>query len=394
MNINHFFEQIHPKGEKKLEKQNNTFIYQEIKSKQISLPHQFGKISITLDREFQKEIFQLQTEFSGGNKLTWEDFIYFDIETTGLSAGAGNFPFLTGVLFVKENRIIIEQFLSYEFSGFSDLICAMKERFGNFRCLVSYNGKSFDRHVLTSHMLLNRQPTSILMDKDHIDLLHISRLIWKNQLSSFSLKDIEKNILHFSRSNDITGKEAADYYIMYQTKKDINLIEPILKHNEWDLISLLALTWEISKRWETIKFNTTSKIFLLKKSNKLKKENISQKLMLSLKDEKISGDNIHAYREELTKYYKRRNKFEEAEKILLKTNTLESLLELAKLYEHKMKEYDKALEITQTIKNLIIIKNGIEELRGEATNQELYLGLEKRIKRLKRKKKNSREKET
>ena len=45
MNINHFFEQIHSKGEKKIKKQNNAIIYQEIKSKQISLPHQFGKMS-------------------------------------------------------------------------------------------------------------------------------------------------------------------------------------------------------------------------------------------------------------------------------------------------------------------------------------------------------------
>ncbi|MBM3298318.1 MAG: hypothetical protein FJY83_12085, partial [Candidatus Aminicenantes bacterium] len=109
-----------------------------------------------------------------------------------------------------------------------------------FRSVVSYNGRAFDLPLLETRFVLNRRPLRIA-ELPHLDFLFPARILWKHKHDSCRLCHLAREVVQTGRSEDIPSAEIPLRYFEYLRSRDFSLIEPILYHNQEDILSLLAL---------------------------------------------------------------------------------------------------------------------------------------------------------
>src|SRR6185436_1960857 len=60
-------------------------------------------------------------------------------------------------------------------------------------------------------------------------------------LASHRLVMVERELLEFERADDCPSAEVPERYFRFQRSGDPNHIAPVLRHNAWDILSLVAL---------------------------------------------------------------------------------------------------------------------------------------------------------
>jgi uncharacterized protein len=166
--------------------------------------------------------------------------LYFDTETTGLGGGAGVLAFLIGLAwFDDELRLHAEQLLLRSPAEEAPLLEAFAERVAACDLLVSYNGKTFDLPLLNGRMVMNRRPK--LPERAHLDLLHVARRLHKSRLGPCRLIGLESEVLGFERGPDIAGIDIAPRYAHFLRSGDDSALEQVVEHNAWDVVSMAAL---------------------------------------------------------------------------------------------------------------------------------------------------------
>src|SRR5580700_8792718 len=84
-------------------------------------------------------------------------FRFFDLETTGLSGGAGTYAFLVGFgSFDEGGAFGVRQFVLTRFADERALLESASRELTRAGSLVSFNGKSFDTTVLETRFLFHR----------------------------------------------------------------------------------------------------------------------------------------------------------------------------------------------------------------------------------------------
>ncbi len=164
---------------------------------------------------------------------------FVDTETTGLG-GAGTLVFLCGVARFEGTRLVLRQYLlpGPEFEG--GLLGGLGEELEAAGGLVSYNGKAFDIPALeTRYVLSRRRPR--LRELPHLDLLHPHRRLFRGEFSSHRLAAVERELLGFEREDDCPSWEVPERYRRFARDGDPTHIQPVLRHNAWDVLSLVAL---------------------------------------------------------------------------------------------------------------------------------------------------------
>jgi uncharacterized protein len=167
------------------------------------------------------------------------DFLYVDTETTGLG-GAGVMVFLAGVARFDGSLLRLRQYLlpSPQYEG--GLLGGLGDDLARAAALVSYNGKSFDLPMLESRYILSRKrPT--FRSLPHLDLLHPNRRLFRGSFDSHKLPRMEVELLGFEREADCPSYEVPERYFRFQRTGDPTHILPVLRHNAWDVLSLVAL---------------------------------------------------------------------------------------------------------------------------------------------------------
>jgi uncharacterized protein YprB with RNaseH-like and TPR domain len=194
-------------------------------------------------------------------ELSPADLLFFDLETTGLSGGAGTLAFLAafGRLIPKApcfsvlknsydkahdtahpagQVLRITQYLLLDYPGESDFLQALLPEFSGRPLVVSYNGKSFDSQILKSRCLMNRmQPPEYL----HADLLHPARRLWKRLLENCSQGTIEEKALGIDRSGDIPGALAPEIWFDFLHSGRTEGLFGICGHNRKDIQGLASI---------------------------------------------------------------------------------------------------------------------------------------------------------
>ena len=121
--------------------------------------------------------------------LNLEEILFIDTETTGLSGGTGTMVFMVGLGYFTQEGFLTEQyFLNYPNDEIA-LIDKLNSVLSRYKVLVSYNGSSFDLPLLKTRFLINRIEPPI-NQLQHLDLLHLSRKLWKLRLPTLKLRDV------------------------------------------------------------------------------------------------------------------------------------------------------------------------------------------------------------
>lgn len=169
--------------------------------------------------------------------------VFFDIETTGLSGGAGTVAFLVGCGWFEDDAFRVRQWLMLGPSGERPLLEALGRTMDEASLLVTFNGRTFDVPFMETRWAFHRQstPTEGL---PHFDMLPPARRLWRRREddSSCSLTALERSVLGFHRVNDVPGFEIPVRYFQFLRTGDPALIEGVLEHNRLDLLSLAAVT--------------------------------------------------------------------------------------------------------------------------------------------------------
>lgn len=167
-------------------------------------------------------------------------FLFLDLETTGLGVGAGNIPFMIGLAFWQNNVLIVQQALIRHPAEERAMLAYLHELTKQYSHLITYNGKSFDWPLLHSRFVMNGMRLAI-WEPLHIDLLHPSRSLWRNTLESCRLSHIEEMRLGITREDDVPGSEAPRLYFEFLADGNPTILTGVYEHNEIDMLSLVSL---------------------------------------------------------------------------------------------------------------------------------------------------------
>jgi hypothetical protein len=108
----------------------------------------------------------------------WQRVVFFDIETTGLSGGAGTLAFLVGCgWFEADGGFIVRQFFLAGPSGERAMLTELARVLDNASLVVTYNGRTFDVPFMETRWAFHRTqaPTD---DLPHFDMLPPARRLW------------------------------------------------------------------------------------------------------------------------------------------------------------------------------------------------------------------------
>jgi hypothetical protein len=192
---------------------------------------------------------RLTRSFSGASLLTRADparlpFVFFDLETTGLSGGAGTYAFLVGFgWFADAGGFETRQYLLTDFRGERPMLEVVAADLARAGVLVSFNGKSFDAPVLETRYLFHRLKW-VGAELRHLDLLHPARRFWGGGEgeSPCSLGALERRLVNVRRGHDVPGFEIPARYFEFLRSGDAGPLAGVLEHNRQDLLSLAVLT--------------------------------------------------------------------------------------------------------------------------------------------------------
>jgi uncharacterized protein YprB with RNaseH-like and TPR domain len=227
-----------------------TSVTRLVKKRSLSLdtPFSGSPLTKTVRQALAILVPDLQPCLYADQNLSPEDFVFFDLETTGLSSGAGTLAFLAAfgrfetadfdeISGQLQYVLCFTQYLLLDYPGENDFLEALLPEF-DVPFIVSYNGKCFDSQILRTRCLMNAIAPPVFRQ---VDLLHPARRLWKRTLASCSQAEIETSILGLDRTGDISGAFAPDIWFSFLRTGETEPLLGICDHNKKDITGLASI---------------------------------------------------------------------------------------------------------------------------------------------------------
>jgi uncharacterized protein len=316
-----------------------------------------------------------------------ENIVFFDIETSSLSFGAGSFVFLIGICYFSELGLESSLLIIDHPSAEKALLERFNKDIENFRIICSYNGKAFDAPFIRNRYALY-QVDNILEKKYHIDLLIYARRLWKLRIDSCKLSHVEENILHLKRNDEeIPGWMVPQVYFDFLNKQDPHLLRGIISHNKIDVISLAALYQHIARLFtksDECGYLDAKDYFSLAKMHETNGGYDEAKYYYHLGlDENSEKDLASYFYWRYGMLLKRLGELTDAIEYFKKSAAkggVNACIEISKYYEHQRKDYNQALRWAEEVKCIINLQN------DSMNKMKLISQLDHRVDRINRKK--------
>jgi len=284
--------------------------------------------------------------------------LFFDTETTGLG-GTGTVAFLVGCGVVVEDGFEIRQYIIPDYSDETAMLEALLQEFSQNKVIVTYNGAAFDLPVLRDRMIINRVARELPLER-HIDLLHPTRRLFRRRLGDCSLTNVERELFGFYRDNDLPSYLIPSIYFEWLNEQKLDSINAVLKHNQLDIISLYFLACYIAHIFQTEgeslgavdDLHSLSRIYGWRKDND-KVVDLYRRID-TFKSRPLAED-ILLYHAQA---FKRIGAFDMAVALWERLSSSSSRegfwanIELAKYYEHRDKDVEKAYHYAEKADNI------------------------------------------
>lgn len=166
--------------------------------------------------------------------------VLLDVETTGLSSGAGTVAFLIGLGTWTPHGVEVTQLYLSDSGAEGQMLSKMVEILQRYTplLLVSYNGATFDIPVLQSRAIM----TGITLPPFlHSDLLHPTRRLYRSVIGRCNLSTVERRVLGLEREHDIPSAEVPERYLRVLRGESPELLLPVMEHHLFDIAHLGVL---------------------------------------------------------------------------------------------------------------------------------------------------------
>ena len=177
-------------------------------------------------------------------ELDFRKALFLDTETTGLSGGTGTFAFMVGLGFFQGDGFVIQQLFMRDYSEERASLSILQEILDSFQFLVTFNGRHYDIPLLETRFILSRKRSKI-REMPNFDLLYPSRKIWKGAYENCRLVTLESRLLEMEREDDIPSEWIPSLYFDYIQTGDARKIHRVFYHNRMDILTMVALAGRI-----------------------------------------------------------------------------------------------------------------------------------------------------
>lgn len=176
--------------------------------------------------------------------ITWENSVFFDIETTGLSPRTSR-VYLIGAIYLPAGAAspLLVQYLAEDSSDQEE--CAILQAFyrllKNRKYVVHFNGTSFDVPYLLHRSQKHGLPSpldTVLQEDLYKHLKHFKPFF--SQMGNHRQKSFE-NLVCYPRKDILSGKDLIKIYQAFEKSHDQDALNAILLHNHDDLEGMLSL---------------------------------------------------------------------------------------------------------------------------------------------------------
>jgi uncharacterized protein YprB with RNaseH-like and TPR domain len=284
-----------------------------------------------------------------------QDYIFLDTETSGLAGGTGTYAFMIGLGFRTDSGFRLLQLFMRDPSQEPALLASLSRILAQFRAVVTFNGRGFDVPLMKSRHVLNGIPHPF-DTLEHIDMLPVARKLWRNRLPSRALKSLEVDILGLLRSSEeVPGYLIPEMYFDYLRSGDARPMSGIFYHNGMDILSLAALFIFVNDLLvdplsaQRIDSHDLVAIARMHEDH----GNIDQAVSLYERaiEQGLPRPFFAQTLQRFAQLYRRQGLWEGAiqlwKKSMLEYQQIEAGIELAKYYEHRQRDFDKAMYWTK-----------------------------------------------
>ena len=181
-----------------------------------------------------------------GQVLNPRQALFIDTETTGLGRGT-SVAFEVGIGYFVDDAFCLVQYFMPDYGDEGALLDLLAEDLERRPGMVSFNGRAFDWPILQSRYILTRRQPPVLSGP-HLDLLTMSRRLWRNRLASCSLGSLETHILGLERSDqDVPGFMIPQLYDDYVRHGRSGPMADVIYHNAVDVLSMVTLAAQVGR---------------------------------------------------------------------------------------------------------------------------------------------------
>jgi len=327
-----------------------------------------------------------------------EAFVFLDTETTGLAGGTGTLAFLIGAGRFFDGQFHLAQFFLRDPAEEASQLAALEAFLAPCQAMVTFNGKTFDVPLLNTRYAVQGWKTP-LASLAHLALLHLARRLWRDRLPSRTLGNLEVQILGAVRTqDDIPGWDIPRIYREYLRTGDLEEMVKVIYHNAMDVLSLVALMDHMAGLLDDpVGMGGRGGVALLALARRFEDlgelEQAARLYLFGLDHEdarlgRMPRPLLLQALQRLAALHKRQAQWQPAIQLwqqAAERRCLEACVELAKCYEHNLKDAAAALGWTQTALEMV---RSASNRPGDETYLPLYerrrwqQELEHRIQRL------------
>ena len=244
-----------------------------------------------------------------------------------------------------------------EYGEEPSLLSRLHEHLAQFDVLITYNGKAYDQPLLETRfrMVRQRPPFAAL---EHLDLLFGARRLWNLRFDSCRLVHLENQILGVERQGDLPGELIPYVYFEYLRTHEIFRLQSVFHHNAMDILTLACLTAIVPRAFHTpeeVKFaHGAEMVGLARWWRQAEQHETALALFRQAVERNLSDELMFRTLWDIAQLEKKLGREHAALPVLTDLAACRNawrapaLIELAKYYEHRERNYAIALEMTRS----------------------------------------------